>query len=88
MKENSELTGRVTTLSDERATLKHTLACQERQLRRSENELTKITTETENRLISNDAITHGKVRGKNVLNLFIFSLVIVVRLFYDFPLKN
>ncbi|XP_071373521.1 pericentrin isoform X2 [Centroberyx affinis] len=61
LKENSELTERVTTLSQERVTLKHTLTCLERQLRRSENELAKVTTETENRPI-NDAASHGKVQ--------------------------
>ncbi|KAF7667502.1 hypothetical protein LDENG_00056390 [Lucifuga dentata] len=49
LKENSELTERVTVLSEERAALKHTLTCLERQLCRSENELAKVTTETENR---------------------------------------
>ncbi|XP_042078537.1 pericentrin isoform X4 [Haplochromis burtoni] len=49
LKENSELTERVTSLSQERATLKHKLTCLERQLRRTENELAKVTAETENR---------------------------------------
>ncbi|XP_042292883.1 pericentrin isoform X3 [Thunnus maccoyii] len=61
LKENSELTERVTSLSQERATLKHKLTCLERQLRRSENELAKVTTETENRPIS-DVTSHGKVQ--------------------------
>ncbi|KAM4625822.1 pericentrin [Polymixia lowei] len=61
LKENSELTERVTTLSQERVTLKHALTCLERRLRRSENELAKVTTETENRPI-NDAASHGKVQ--------------------------
>lgn len=61
LKENSELTERVTALSQERVTLKHALACLERQLRSSENELAKVTTETENRPI-NDAVGHGKVK--------------------------
>ncbi|XP_029316030.1 LOW QUALITY PROTEIN: pericentrin [Cottoperca gobio] len=51
LKENSELTERVTSLSQERATLKHRLSSLERQLRRAENELAKVTTETENRPI-------------------------------------
>ncbi|XP_063356217.1 pericentrin isoform X2 [Pelmatolapia mariae] len=49
LKENSDLTERVTSLSQERATLKHKLTCLERQLRRTENELAKVTAETENR---------------------------------------
>ncbi|KAM7403309.1 hypothetical protein PAMA_003979 [Pampus argenteus] len=61
LKENSELTERVTSLSQEGATLKHKLTCLERQLRRTENELAKVTTETENRPI-NDVISHGKMQ--------------------------
>ncbi|KAM7376064.1 hypothetical protein PAMP_005812 [Pampus punctatissimus] len=61
LKENSELTERVTSLSQEGATLKHKLACLERQLRRTENELAKVTTETENRPI-NDVTSHGKMQ--------------------------
>ncbi|XP_030575002.1 pericentrin isoform X2 [Archocentrus centrarchus] len=61
LKENSELTKRVTSLSQERATLKHKLTCLERQLRRTENELTKVTTETENRPI-NDMSSNTKVQ--------------------------
>ncbi|KAK5617014.1 hypothetical protein CRENBAI_016494 [Crenichthys baileyi] len=52
VKENSELTQRVTTLSQERATYKGRLANLEKQLRRTECELAKVTTETENRPIS------------------------------------
>ncbi|KAK5857626.1 hypothetical protein PBY51_010856 [Eleginops maclovinus] len=61
MKENSVLTERVTSLSQERATLKHRLTFLERQLRLTENELAKVTTETENRPI-NDVISNGKVQ--------------------------
>ncbi|XP_054469221.1 pericentrin isoform X2 [Anoplopoma fimbria] len=61
LKENSELTERVTSLSQERATLKHKLTCLERQLRRTENELAKVTTETENRPVS-DVISNSKVQ--------------------------
>ncbi|KAM3870972.1 pericentrin [Diretmus argenteus] len=61
LKENSELTESVTRLSQERVTLKHTLACLERQLRQSENELAKVTAETENRPI-NDVVSHSKVQ--------------------------
>ncbi|XP_038584251.1 pericentrin isoform X3 [Micropterus salmoides] len=61
LKENSELTERVTSLSQERATLKHKLTCLERQLRRMENELAKATTETENRP-TNDVISNSKVQ--------------------------
>lgn len=66
LKENSELTERVTSLSQERATLKHRLTCLERQLRRTENELAKVTTETENRPIS-DVTSNTKVSRKHVL---------------------
>ncbi|XP_047200841.1 pericentrin isoform X3 [Girardinichthys multiradiatus] len=52
VKENSELTQRVTTLSLERATYKGRLANLEKQLRRTECELAKVTTETENQPIS------------------------------------
>ncbi|XP_073339040.1 pericentrin isoform X2 [Pagrus major] len=61
LKENSELTERVTSLSQERATLKHRLTCLERELRRVEDELTKVTAETENRPI-NDVISNSKVQ--------------------------
>uniref|UniRef100_A0A3B4ULN8 Pericentrin n=1 Tax=Seriola dumerili TaxID=41447 RepID=A0A3B4ULN8_SERDU len=61
LKENSELTERVTSLSQERATLKHRLTLLERQLRRTENELAKITTETENRPI-NDVTSNSKMQ--------------------------
>ncbi|KAM6917864.1 pericentrin isoform 2-T2 [Lycodopsis pacificus] len=60
LKENSELTERVTSLSQERVALKHTLACTERQLRRTENELAKLTTETENR--PNDVTSNSKMQ--------------------------
>ncbi|CAL8285441.1 unnamed protein product [Lota lota] len=60
--ENSELTERVASLSQERVTLKHTLACLERQLRRAENDLAKVTMETENRPIIIDAASNGKVQ--------------------------
>ncbi|KAG7229208.1 hypothetical protein INR49_013151 [Caranx melampygus] len=61
LKENSELTERVTSLSQERAALKHRLTLLERQLRRTENELAKITTETENRPI-NDVTSNSKMQ--------------------------
>ncbi|XP_034381587.1 pericentrin isoform X4 [Cyclopterus lumpus] len=61
LKENSELTERVTSLSQERATLKHTLGCLERQLRRTESELAKVTTETENRPI-HDVTSNNKMQ--------------------------
>lgn len=57
--ENSDLTERLTSLSQERATHKHRLAYLERQLRHAEAELTKVTTETENRPV-NDG-TNNKV---------------------------
>lgn len=65
LKENSELTERVTSLSQERATLKHRLACLERQLRHTESELAEVTTETENRPI-NDVTSNSKVGRKCV----------------------
>ncbi|XP_047466343.1 pericentrin [Mugil cephalus] len=61
LKENSELTERVTSLSHERATFKHRLTCLERELRRTENELARVTTETENRPI-NDMTSNNKVQ--------------------------
>uniref|UniRef100_A0A3Q1FSN0 Pericentrin n=1 Tax=Acanthochromis polyacanthus TaxID=80966 RepID=A0A3Q1FSN0_9TELE len=61
LKENSELTERVTSLSQERATFKHRLTCLERQLRTTENELAKVTSETENRPI-NDVTNSSKVQ--------------------------
>ncbi|KAM9842917.1 pericentrin [Aulostomus maculatus] len=61
LKENSELTERVTSLSQERATLTHKLSCLERQLRRTESELTKVTMETENVPI-HDGTSHNKVQ--------------------------
>lgn len=60
LKENSELTERVTSLSQERATFKYRLTCLERELRRTENELARVTTETENRPI-NDMTSNSKV---------------------------
>ncbi|KAK5886534.1 hypothetical protein CesoFtcFv8_017560 [Champsocephalus esox] len=61
MKENSELTERVTSLSQEKATLKHRLTFLEGELRLTENELAKVTTETENRP-TNDVISNAKVQ--------------------------
>ncbi|XP_034530488.1 pericentrin isoform X2 [Notolabrus celidotus] len=61
LEENSELTERVTSLSQEKAALKHRLTCLERELRRTENELAKVTTETENRPI-NDLTNNLKVQ--------------------------
>ncbi|XP_032355881.1 pericentrin isoform X2 [Etheostoma spectabile] len=61
LKENSELMERVTSLSQERATLRHRLTCLERQLRRTEKELAKVTTETENRPI-NDVTSNCKMQ--------------------------
>ncbi|XP_008275148.1 pericentrin [Stegastes partitus] len=61
LKENSELTERVTSLSQERTTFKHRLTCLERQLRTTENELAKVTTETENRPI-NDVTNNSKLQ--------------------------
>ncbi|XP_069008664.1 pericentrin isoform X2 [Embiotoca jacksoni] len=61
LKENSELTERVTSLSQEKATIKHRLGCLERQLRRTENELAKVTTETENRPVS-DVTSNSKLQ--------------------------
>ncbi|XP_072221841.1 pericentrin isoform X1 [Leuresthes tenuis] len=52
LKENSELSERMASLTQERASYKHRLAFLERQLRRTENELAKVTTESENRPVS------------------------------------
>lgn len=59
--ENSDLTEQLTSLSRERATLKHRLAYLERQLRRAEAELTKVTTETENRPVYDGTNNNNKV---------------------------
>ncbi|XP_026194895.1 pericentrin-like isoform X2 [Anabas testudineus] len=61
LKENSDLMERVTSLSQERATLKHRLTLVEQQLSRTENELAKVTTETENRPIT-DVTSNSKVQ--------------------------
>lgn len=65
LKENSELTERVTSLSQEKASLRHTLASLERQLRRTESELTQVLTNSENRpasdLTSNCKVSTGHV---------------------------
>ncbi|CAN9502418.1 unnamed protein product [Ophioblennius macclurei] len=61
LKDNSELTDRVTLLSQERTAFKHKLTCLERQLRRSENELAKVTAETENRPAT-DATSNSKMQ--------------------------
>lgn len=63
LKENSELTERVTSLSQEKASLKHTLASLERQLRRTESELARVSTDSENRPIS-DLTSNSKVRAR------------------------
>ena len=63
--ENSELTERVASLSQERVSLKHTLAGLERQLRRAENDLAKVAMGTENRPIIGDAVGNGKVRRRS-----------------------
>lgn len=65
LKENSDLMERVTSLSQERATLKHRLTLVEQQLSRTENELAKVTTETENRPIT-DVTSNSKVRRKHL----------------------
>lgn len=64
LEENSELTERVTLLSQEKTALKHRLAGLEQELRRTENELAKVTAETENRPIT-DMINNSKV-GENL----------------------
>lgn len=61
LEENSELTERVTSLSQEKTALKHRLACLERELRRTENQLAMVTSETENRPV-NDVINNSKVQ--------------------------
>lgn len=73
LKENSELTERVTSLSQDRAALKHRLTLLERQLRRTENELAKVTTETENRPIS-DVAANVKVGRKHLIDQSVFKL--------------
>uniref|UniRef100_A0A3Q3W5J8 Pericentrin/AKAP-450 centrosomal targeting domain-containing protein n=1 Tax=Mola mola TaxID=94237 RepID=A0A3Q3W5J8_MOLML len=68
---NSELTERMASLSQERATLKHRLAGLERQLRRTESELAKATIETENRPI-NDVTSNSKV-CRELMNFSTFT---------------
>lgn len=65
LKENSELTEHVTSLSQERTVLQHRLTCLERKLRRTELELAKLKTETENMPVS-DVTSNSKVSGKGV----------------------
>ena len=72
LKENSELSGRVAELSGERVALKQTLGGLERQLRRSESDLAKVTAETGNRLaadVNNSKVMHTLLvdHGFNVL---------------------
>lgn len=55
----------MTSLSQERATLKHKLTCLERQLRRTENELAKVTAETENRPVY-DISSQSKVSRQHI----------------------
>ncbi|KAM9707457.1 pericentrin isoform 3-T3 [Menidia menidia] len=61
LKENSELSERMASLGQERVTYKHRLAVLERQLRRTENELAKVTTESENRPMS-DLTNSGRLQ--------------------------
>ncbi|XP_023807688.1 A-kinase anchor protein 9-like isoform X2 [Oryzias latipes] len=51
LKENSELNERITSLSQERSTYKHRLSTLEKQLRRTESDLSAANTERENRPI-------------------------------------
>lgn len=60
-KENSELTDQVMSLRQERASYKLKLSSLERQLRRTENELAKVTSETENRP-NCDVISNSKLQ--------------------------
>ncbi|XP_061599182.1 pericentrin isoform X2 [Cololabis saira] len=61
LKDNSQLTERLTSLNQERTTYRHKLTSLERQLRRSENELAKVTAETENRPI-NDLASNSRMQ--------------------------
>lgn len=73
LKENSELTERVTSLSQEKASLRQTLASLERQLRRTESELAKVSSDSENRPVS-DLTSNSKVSTRllGVAPLFFF----------------
>ena len=62
--ENSKLTERVASLNQEIVVLKHTLSNLENQLCRTENNLAKVTSETENRRITSDAVA-AKVRRRS-----------------------
>lgn len=61
LKENSELTEQVMSLSQEKAVYKSRLTSLEKQLRRTECDLAKVATETENQPIS-DAGSNSRVR--------------------------
>ncbi|XP_007576770.1 pericentrin isoform X1 [Poecilia formosa] len=61
LKENSDLTERLTSVSQESATFKSRLAILEKQLQRKESELAKVTTETENQPVG-DPVYHGRLQ--------------------------
>lgn len=60
LKENSDLTERLSSVSQESATFKSRLAILEKQLQRKQSELAKVTTETENQPVS-DPVCHHRV---------------------------
>ncbi|XP_043999044.1 pericentrin isoform X2 [Gambusia affinis] len=61
LKENSDLTQRLTLVSQESATFKSRLASLEKQLQRKESELAKVTTERENQPVS-DPVCHNRLQ--------------------------
>uniref|UniRef100_A0A3Q3AKC5 Pericentrin n=1 Tax=Kryptolebias marmoratus TaxID=37003 RepID=A0A3Q3AKC5_KRYMA len=61
LRKNSELTERVTSLGQERSAYKNRLTCLEKQLRRTENELARVTAEMENRPVD-DASSNSRLQ--------------------------
>ncbi|XP_023208004.1 A-kinase anchor protein 9-like isoform X1 [Xiphophorus maculatus] len=61
LKENSDLTERLSSVSQESATFKSRLAILEKQLQRKQSELAKVTTETENQPVS-DPVCHHRLQ--------------------------
>ncbi|XP_008397956.1 pericentrin isoform X2 [Poecilia reticulata] len=61
LKENSDLTEHLTSVTQESATFKSRLAILEKQLQRKESELAKVTTETENQPVG-DPVYHSRLQ--------------------------
>uniref|UniRef100_M4A5V3 Pericentrin n=1 Tax=Xiphophorus maculatus TaxID=8083 RepID=M4A5V3_XIPMA len=74
LKENSDLTERLSSVSQESATFKSRLAILEKQLQRKQSELAKVTTETENQPVS-DPVCHHRVSTGTETIQFLFSVL-------------